>query len=137
MNLSELDQLVAAAEMPVRSETLAEAWESTDASGRQAIPAGQVLALITLRALPGMEERLQQSAQEFVAATAMAAGALSTSLHRSTDDPRTWFLLERFADESAFGRHMASAYFRRFQNAQQGLLAEGVRATFLARGTKA
>lgn len=134
MNVSELDALVAAAGMPVRSETLAEAWESTDAGGRRAIPAGHVLALITMRARRGMEGRLERAAREFVAASSMTAGALRSSLHRSAADPGTWFLLERFADEPAFGRHMASEYFRRFQNEQLDLLAEPVRATFLARG---
>ena len=132
MNVSELDELVAAAGMPVRSETLAEAWESTDAGVRPAIPSGQVLALITMRARPGMEGRLEQAAREFVAATSMTAGALRSSLHQSAADARTWFLLERFADEPSFSRHMASDYFRRFQNEQSELLAEPVRATFLA-----
>ena len=135
MNVSELDQLVAIVGMPVRPQTLSDAWESTDAGGRAAIPAGQVLALITMRARPGMDERLGQAAREFVAATSTTVGALRSSLHRSSADPRTWFLLERFADEPAFSRHMGGEYFRRFQNEQTALLAEPVRAAFLARGT--
>jgi quinol monooxygenase YgiN len=119
--------------MPLRAETLFEAWELTAAGGRQALPTGQVFALITMRAKPGMGERLEQAASEFVAATLAAPGALSSTLHRSGPDPDTWFLLERFADEAAFGRHMSRDYFRSFQAAQTELLDGPVKATFLAR----
>jgi quinol monooxygenase YgiN len=134
MNLAELDDLVAAVALPVRAQTLDDAWEMTAVTGSSAVPAGQVLALITMRARTGMEDRLGEAAGEFVRATAARLGAISTTLHRSSNDPRTWFLVERFANEAAFSRHMASDYFRRFQEAQQTLLAEPVRATFLARG---
>ena len=133
MNIAELDDFVAASGLEVRTQTLVQAWEFTDASGRQALPAGQVLALITIRAKPGMGERLVRAAREFVAATSATSGALASALHRSGADPNTWFLLERFADEDAFGRHMASDYFRTFQAAQNALLDEPVKATFLAR----
>ncbi|TMG12211.1 MAG: hypothetical protein E6I00_07200 [Chloroflexi bacterium] len=36
-------------------------------------------------------------------------------LHQSTADPQTWFLIERFATEASFARHMASDYFARFR----------------------
>ena len=134
MNVAELDDFVAASGVEVCSKTLTQAWEFTDASGRQALPGGQVLALITIRARLGMGERLERAAREFVAATSATSGALSSALHQSGADPNTWFLLERFADEAAFGRHMASDYFRAFQTAQNALLDEPVKATFLARG---
>jgi quinol monooxygenase YgiN len=134
MNVAELDDLVAAVGLPVRAKTLNETWDATAVTEPSVVPAGQVLALITMRARTGMDERLGEAAAEFVLATRGTIGAIRTTLHRSTNDPRTWFLVERFASEEAFRRHMASDYFRRFQETQQTLLAEPVRATFLARG---
>ncbi len=133
MNTARLDELVAAIGLPVRSQTLANAWDSIAGTERGAVPEGQVLALITMRAKPGLEGRLDDSARAFVKSTLVAPGAISSTLHRSMDEPGEWFLLERFADESAFGRHMASEYFRRFQVAQESLIAEPVKAIFLAR----
>lgn len=132
MNMAELDDLVAAVGLPVRAETLAEAWDMTVVAERSSVPAGQVLALITMRARIGMDELLGEAAREFVQATSATIGAMSTTLHRSSNDPRTWFLLERFDDETAFSAHMASDYFRKFRKVQETLLGEPVRATFLA-----
>ena len=78
-----------------------------------------------------MEERLERAAREFVAATGSLAGSLGSTAHRAHDEPRTWFLLERFATEESFARHMASDYFARFQSDQATLLAEPVAALFL------
>jgi len=132
MNVAELDDLVAAVGLPVRAETLSEAWDVTAFAGRSVVPAGEVLAVISMRARLGMDEQLGEAAREFAHASSKTIGAISTTLHRSSIDPRTWFLIERFAGDAAFGRHMASDYFRRFQEAQQTLLSEPVRATFLA-----
>lgn len=130
MTLSELDALIAAADMPVRSETLAASWELTEVRER----ARYVLILVTMRARPGTEDRLEKAMLEFVAATGGLAGSLGSTVHRSPGDPRTWFLLERFATEESFARHMASDYFARFQADQAALLAEPVTALFLERG---
>ena len=133
MSLPELDALMVSGEMPVRPETLAGAWEVTPAQDRTALPAGQVLVLVTMRPRAGEESRLEDAAREFVRATARLPGALGSTLHRSPGDPRTLYLIERFWGEDSFGAHMASDYFRRFQVAQEGLLAEPVQALFLQR----
>ena len=134
MNLAELDALMVSVEMPVRAETLAEAWELTEVRRPNALPAGQVLALITMRAQPGLEDRLESAARQFVEAGSDLPGALGSTLHRSSTDPRTWYLLERFATAESFERHMGSDYFAKFQAAQASLLAEPVAALFLERG---
>ena len=134
MNLAELDALMVSVEMPVRAETLVEAWELTEVRRPHALPAGQVLALITMRAQPGLEDRLESAAREFVEAGSDLTGALGSTLHRSSTDPRTWYLLERFATAESFERHMGSDYFAKFQAAQAPVLAEPVTALFLERG---
>ena len=130
MNLSELDGLMRAMDMPVRPETLETAWELTEVRERKR----QVLVLVTMRARPGAAERLEKASREFVAATRGLAGSRGSTLHRSAEDPRTLYLVERFATEDAFARHMASDYFARFQAEQLALLAEPVTALFLERG---
>ncbi len=130
MTLSELDGLMDSTDMPVRAETLATAWELTEVRER----ARRILILVTMRARHGAEERLERAVREFVEATGGRAGSLGSTVHRSPDDPQTWFLLERFATEESFARHMASDYFARFQSDQATLLAEPVTALFLERG---
>jgi len=134
MNLAELDALMVSLEMPVRAETLVQAWELTEVQRPNPLPPGQVLALITMRAQGGMEARLESAAREFVEAGSGLSGALGSTLHRSSTDPRTWYLIERFATAESFERHMRSDYFARFQAAQASLLAEPVTALFLERG---
>jgi quinol monooxygenase YgiN len=129
MTLSELDALMETADMPVRPETLAAAWELAEVPDR----ARRILVLVTMRARPGMEVRMERAAREFVTATAGLAGSIGSTVHRSHDEPRTWFLLERFATEESFARHMASDYFARFQSVQATLLSEPVTALFLER----
>ena len=130
MNLSELDELMRAMDMPVRPETLQTAWELTEVKER----ARQVLVVVTMRARPGAEGRLEKASREFVAASGGLTGSRGSTLHRSAEDPRMFYLVERFATEDAFARHMASDYFARFQAEQAPLLAEPVTAFFLERG---
>ena len=129
MNLEELDGLMTSHEMPVRPETLAEAWDMTEIGE----PVRQVIVLVTMRARPGRESELEAAAREFVRATLQLPGALGSTLHRSPTDSLTWYLLERFKGEESFGRHMASDYFASFQLVQSTLLAEPVTAVFLSR----
>jgi quinol monooxygenase YgiN len=136
MMLAELDDLIAAVGIRVREETLEEAWDWTAVTEHGALPQEQVLAVITMRSIPGMEEQLGQAARAFIEASLLTPGAISSTLHRSMSHPDTWFLVERFASETSFSGHMASEYFQRFRTAQEGLLAEPVRATFLARGAR-
>ena len=132
--IEELDALIASVGMPVRTETLSAAWEAAPgAESRAPLSGGQVLLIVTLHARPGRGPRLEHAAREFVEASSRLEGALGSSLHRSPIDPNTWFLVERFAGEAAFGRHMASDYLRRFQLEQQVLLAGPVEAVFLQR----
>ncbi len=146
-DLARLDALIAAAGFPVRGETLEHAWELTieaptsrnfldrarrelERDGRRA---AEVLVLVTLRARPGRERELEEAAREFVVATSELQGALGSSLYRSTADPLTITLVERFTDQEVIARHMASEYFLRFQAAQQPLLEAPVEVVVMQR----
>lgn len=133
MNLSELDALMATSDLAVRPETLTEAWDATAVHDRTALPTPQVLVLVVMHARPGAEARLAEASRRFARATSRLTGALGSTVHQSSEDPQTFFLLERFSGEESFGAHMASDYFGRFQVEQATLLAEPVQAHFLQR----
>src|ERR1700737_3028262 len=147
-SLAGLDGLIASVGFPVRSETIESAWAlavKTPASRRfqervrQTLERGrpetgaEVTILVTLRAKPGRGPELERAALEFVEATRQLKGAIGSTLYRSANDPLTLTLVERFVGQEAFSRHMASDYFRRFQVAQEPLLATPVNAVFLDR----
>ncbi len=135
LSLADLDALIESVGLPVRAETLEERWGLMPTPDRTVPDMGHVFLLVTMRARPGLGAQLEDAALEFVRASNRLAGALGSTFHRSSNDPLTFHLMERFSSRDAFGEHMASAYFRRFQLAQQSVLAEPVEAIFLA-GTR-
>jgi quinol monooxygenase YgiN len=130
ISLATLDALIESVGFPVRAETLERAWQLTS---EQEGLADEIMILVTLQAKPGRERELEKATQEFAAATGQLKGALGSTLYRSTDDPRTFTLVERFDAQEAIQRHVASDYFRRFQVVQAPLLAEPVRVTIQRR----
>lgn len=150
-SLAGLDRLIAAAGFPVRIETLEHAWALAvegPASRRfqerarrtleatAPAPTAEIMILVTLRAKPGRGAELERAALEFVEATGQLEGSLGSMLYRASNDPLTITLVERFTGQEAISRHMASDYFRRFQVAQEPLLAGPVEAVFLDRIVK-
>lgn len=147
-SLRALDELIASVGLPVRTETLEEAWARTAEAPmsrgsqdrvrrllqpREAAAREEVTILVTLRARPERVSELERAAREFVDATMKLEGAISSTLYKSSSEPHTLILLERFVGQEAFTRHMASDYFRRFQIVQEPLLASPVEAVFLER----
>lgn len=132
LTLSELDGIIELVGLPVRAATLEQAWDFVSAPGRGAQSEGHVVLLVTLRARTGRGPQLEEAALEFVAATRRLAGAMGSTIHRSSSQPLTWFLIERFSGQDALASHIASEYFRHFQQVQQPLLAEPVDVMFLA-----
>jgi quinol monooxygenase YgiN len=147
-SLAGLDGLIASVGFPIRTETIESAWPlavETPTSrrfqervrqileGYEPRTSAEVTILVTLRAKPGRVAELERAALEFVEATSQLKGAIGSTLYRSANDPLTLMLVERFAGQEALSRHMASDYFRRFQVAQEPLLAAPVDAVFLDR----
>lgn len=145
--LAALDAVIASVGFPMREESVEQAWnvtvESQPSAGfharvrraiGQAVPAGELLLLVTLRARRGDERALGEAAEVFVDATRQLPGVLGSSLYRSAADPLTLTLVERFAGRHVLEQHMAAEYFRRFQLVQTPLLAAPVEAVFYERG---
>ena len=135
LSLSELDRLIELSGLPVRADTLEEAWTEATTPDRISPPGGQFLLLVSMRARPEVASEFEQEVLEFVALTNRLSGSRGTTVHRSASDPLAWFLLERFRDQGALVRHMAGEYFSRFQLVQRTLLAEPVEVFFLS-GTR-
>jgi quinol monooxygenase YgiN len=135
LSLSELDGLIRTVGLPVRKDTLEEAWIEGTTPDRIAAPGEQFLLLVSMRARPETASQFEEALLDFVERTNRLTGTESSRVHRSENDPLTWFLLERFRDQDVLSRHMASEHFRRFQFAQQTYLVAPVEVFFLA-GTR-
>jgi len=144
--LAELDAAIVSVGFPVRPQALEQAWNLTGESPPseafqerlrraigQALPEGELLLLVTLRARPGRQAELAEAAEAFVRASRQMPGIVGSTLYRSEADPMTLTLAERFRERQALAQHMAADYFRRFQVIQGPLLAGPVDAIFYQR----
>ncbi|RDI75552.1 hypothetical protein Gocc_1350 [Gaiella occulta] len=64
------------------------------------------------RARPGAEEEVAALLARLAPLSRAEPGCLQYDPHRDPDDPRAFFLFERYADEAALERHAASQHFR-------------------------
>ncbi len=135
LSLSELDGLIELVGLPVRAHTLEEAWTEATTPDRIAAPDEQFLLLVCMRARPERESQFEEAIVDFAEFTNRLSGTATSTVHRSADDPLTWYLLERFPDQEALLRHMSSEHLRRFQVVQQTFLEAPVEVFFLA-GTR-
>jgi len=135
LSVSELDRLIELVGLPVRSDTLEEAWTEATTPDRIAGPAEQFLLLVSMRARPERASQFEEAVLDFVELTNRVSGTEGLTVHRSATDPLRWCLLERFRDQETLIRHMASDHLRRFQLVQQTQLAAPVEVFFLA-GTR-
>ena len=144
--LAELDATIVSVGFPVRPQALEQAWNLTGESPPseafrervrqaigQALPEGELLLLVTLRARRGREHELAQATEAFVIASRQLPGVLGSTLYRSATDPLTFTLAERFREWQALEQHMAADYFRRFQVIQGPLLGGPVETVFYQR----
>lgn len=66
------------------------------------------------QAKPGEEEVVLGLLTQVAEASRREPGCETFLAHRSTTDPRVFFLFERYASEEAFTTHAASDHVRRF-----------------------
>jgi len=143
-NVDDLDATLGSIEFPVRQETVMRAWQMTadqelserfqarmlEALGPDARRPVELMILVTLVAKRGRERDLEKAAAEFAAATNRLEGVISSTLYRTATNPRVLLLVERLVDREVLSRHMASDYFRRFQDGQRPLLERPATAIF-------
>jgi autoinducer 2-degrading protein len=69
---------------------------------------------VTWVARPGEEERIEEILRTMVPLSRAERGCLQYNAHRSSEDPRRFFLYEIYKDEAAFTEHNESDHFKRF-----------------------
>jgi len=69
---------------------------------------------VFLRSRAGKEDELASRLEELVLASRSDPGVMIYDLHRSTTDPASWFLYERYESEEHFNRHRENPVLRRF-----------------------
>src|SRR5580700_1474613 len=79
---------------------------------------------VFLRARAGREEELAARLEQLVLASRKDPGVMTYDLHRSTADPASWFLYERYESQEHFNRHRENPVLRRFL-ADAAILLDG------------
>ena len=69
---------------------------------------------VFLRSRAGKEEELAGRLEELVLASRSDSGVMIYDLHRSTGDPASWFIYERYESQEHFNRHRENPVLRRF-----------------------
>lgn len=72
---------------------------------------------------PEAREAFLAGAAGLVEASRAEPGVLEYGLHESVETPSTFVMIERYADEDAFGAHIASDHFRAAGAALAGWLS--------------
>jgi len=81
-----------------------------------------ILITAVLKPNPGYEEQLLQEMRKVQQASRAEAGCLKYDLHRATDE-QTYILLEAWADEDAFERHLQTPHYLNYREAAAGMIA--------------
>jgi quinol monooxygenase YgiN len=74
--------------------------------------------------LPGHENRVAEMMRELIPLVQAEPGNLMFLAFTLAEEPRKYFVMERYSDDEAFRQHMAAEYGQRF-NAEIGEHIEG------------
>ncbi|MGF1430445.1 putative quinol monooxygenase [Kitasatospora sp. LaBMicrA B282] len=83
-----------------------------------------VNVIAVLKAKPGMEEQMRAQARSMAEASLAEPGCLSYRNYVDPDDPRSWVVVEEWADRAALEAHLASPHLARSLELSSTLLAE-------------
>ena len=70
------------------------------------------------RARDGEEERIRELIEIMTPLSRDEPGCRFYQAHRSTDDPRLFFLYEQYDDDAAYEAHMATEHFQKYVKAE-------------------
>jgi quinol monooxygenase YgiN len=82
----------------------------------------ELTVIARLKARPGKEAELEQALRAAVAPTHEEPGCLRYALHRSTDDPATFLLVERWVSKAALDQHMETPHLKALRGKFKELL---------------
>ena len=84
----------------------------------------ELTVIARVNARPGKEAELEQALRAVVAPTHAEPGCLRYALHRSSNDPATFVLVERWVSKEALDQHLEMPYLKalraRFQELVEG-----------------
>jgi quinol monooxygenase YgiN len=84
----------------------------------------ELTVIARLNARSGKEAELEQALRAVVAPTHAEPGCLRYALHRSSNDPATFVLVERWVSKEALDQHLEMPYLKalraRFQELVEG-----------------
>jgi quinol monooxygenase YgiN len=89
------------------TRVLGPVWFRGRKSGRRSF-----VAVAHWTALPGEENEVERVLQQLASASRAEPGCITYSAHRSVDDRTQYLIYERYADETAFQRHVESRHFQ-------------------------
>ena len=78
----------------------------------------EFVVIAQYRARAGEEDRVAEALRKMVAPTRAEPGNLDYQVFRDRGQPSLFVLFERYADESAFGAHQATAHFSAWLSGQ-------------------
>ncbi|MFG3339697.1 putative quinol monooxygenase [Glycomyces sp. NPDC048151] len=83
-----------------------------------------ISVVAVLKAKPGMEPEMAEQARSMAEASLAEPGCLSYRNYVDPDDPRSWVVVEEWADQASFDAHMASPHLAASLARSAELLAE-------------
>lgn len=82
-----------------------------------------ICVAVTYVIKPGREEEAAELFRPLTRETRLEPGCRMYQVHRSTTDPRRFFLYEQYDDQAALDAHRASPHFARYVAGDGGLLS--------------
>ncbi|MCW3010396.1 MAG: hypothetical protein JWO90_800 [Solirubrobacterales bacterium] len=73
-------------------------------------PSTQVVVVAIVEVKPGSEDAVQAALQQAIEQTHAEEGCVSYALHRDTEKPQRFVMVERWASGEALDAHMAKPY---------------------------
>ncbi len=86
----------------------------------------QVTVLATIKAKPGLEERVREAIMALVPPTRKEPGCINYDLHQSVDDKSLFMLYENWVSKKDLDEHLAMPYLKDFLARADQILAEPV-----------
>ncbi len=73
----------------------------------------EITVVARFKTKPGKDKELERALRDVVAPTHDEAGCIQYVLHRSTDDPTSIMMFERWTSRQALDEHLATPHIRR------------------------
>jgi quinol monooxygenase YgiN len=87
----------------------------------------EVVIIAQAKAQPGKSEELGKQLLELLKASRLQEGVLQYDLHRSTKDPDTWVMYEKYESQKLFEAHVASEPLQKFLSLAPDLVEGGLK----------